>query len=216
MAVPLYALLLSPKEAIPAYNLVLLVIEVGLLFEARKHIQFGRVKTLLLGGWIGIPIGAVALKHLPVAATSMFISVVTCTFAILLLLKMRIVFKENGRTQVSVGLISGLLGGSVGQAGPPVIMYSLSRDWEKNTLRTTLLTYFTFLCVISILSYWKLGLVGRDTVITAAITIVPALVVSYIAVLLKNLASEASFRRAILVTVIVVSLVNVGKYFWRP
>lgn len=213
-AVPLFALFLSPKDAIPAYNLVLLVIDIFLLFEARAHVQWSRVKVLLAGGAVGIPFGALGLKHLPLDAIGVVISVVTGTCALLLLANVRIRLKDGLGTQLGVGLLSGLLSGCVAQPGPPVIVYSLARGWEKDIFRATLLTYFTCLCGLAVFTYWQIGLVTRGSVLAAGVTIPPAVLIARGGMVLKNRASEASFRRAILITVMLVSLVNAAKYIW--
>jgi len=210
-AIPLFALLLAPKQAIPTYNMVLLLINLALVLESRQHVQWGLVGKLLVGGLAGIPIGAYALKYLPVRLIIVTISVTTCTFAILLLLQIRIALKENTVTQICVGLASGVLGGSVSQSGPPVIAYGVARGWDKNTFRTTLLTYFTFLCAWAVFSYWRIGLISRGNVVTFLFAIIPALAVATLGILLKNKASERSFRRAILITVIVVSVLSVSR-----
>jgi uncharacterized membrane protein YfcA len=207
-AIPLFALFLSPKEAIPTFNLVMLLIDAWLVFEARQHIQWARVGRLMAGGAIGIPIGAFGLKYLPVHVLAMVISVVTLVFAILFLLKIRINLKENMGTQMCVGLLSGFLGGSISESGPPVVIYGLTRDWDKNAFRTTLLTYFMCLCVLAILSYWRLGLLSGKNVSTFTAAIGPCFVAAVCGVVFKNRVGEAAFRRAILVVVIMVSLIG--------
>ncbi|MBI4581264.1 MAG: sulfite exporter TauE/SafE family protein [Planctomycetes bacterium] len=214
-AVPLFAVFLSPKEAIPTYNMVMLLIDVWLVFEARRHVQWRSVGKLLLGGCVGVPIGAFGLKHLPVGVINVVISVITCTFAILLLMKVRIRLRGTTGTQVGVGLLSGLLGGCISQPGPPVTLYGLARDWDKNTFRTTLLSYFMCLCAMAVVSYWWVGLIARKNLMAFSATVVPAILASGIGLVLKNRASEAGFRRAVLMVVIAVSIISVSRSLWR-
>lgn len=211
VAMPLFALFLSPKEVVPTYTLMMLVIDVWLVFESRKHVAWRRVTKLLCGGLIGVPIGAYGLKYLPAHILILGISIVTLIFALLLLFKVRLRLGEGTGVQVGVGLISGVLGGSVSQSGPPVVIYGLSRQWDKNAFRTNLLTYFTCLCFISNCCYWYTGLLTQKNLYGAGAAIIPCFMVSMIGVRLKNRVSEEVFRRVILVIIVVIGVVGLFR-----
>lgn len=210
-AVPLFALFLAPKEAIPTFGLVMLLIDAFLVFEGRRHIQWGIVGRFLLGGAIGIPIGAFALKYLPTHVLGLIISIATLVFAILFLLKIRVDFKETIRTQMSIGLLSGFLGGSISESGPPVVIYGLARNWDKNAFRTTLLTYFMCLCILALLSYWRLGLLSNRNISTFSAAILPCFVAAVLGVVFKNRVGEMTFRRAVLAVIVMVSLIGLSR-----
>jgi len=207
-AIPLFALFFSVRQVLPAYTLVMIAIDAWLVFEARDHVQWSRAAQLLMAGCIGVPIGAYGLRHLPIHVIHVAVSVVTCTFAILFLFRVRMSLRENRRTQFSVGLLSGFLQGCIGQAGPPLVLYGTAREWDKNTFRSTLLTYFLCLFVVSIVSYASLGLVSRDTWIYFAAGVLPAFLAANVGVRLKNRMSEAHFRQAILFVVLAVGIVS--------
>ncbi len=63
----------------------MLAVNVFLVCEGRRHIEWRSVRGLLLGGLPGVPIGALALKHLPDRVIGVAISVVTLLFGILFL-----------------------------------------------------------------------------------------------------------------------------------
>ncbi|MEP0841517.1 MAG: sulfite exporter TauE/SafE family protein [Phycisphaerae bacterium] len=212
--VPLFAILLPLKEAIPAYSLVVLVINLWLVFETRRHLEPDKLGKLLLGGVLGIPVGALSLKHLPVEVLSLAVSLVTCAFAVLFLLNVRFRLADKPRTQIGVGLASGFLGGCIAQAGPPVVFYGLARNWEKDTFRTTLLAYFTCLCAELILIYAWLGMYATRNLRAAATAAVPAFVTACCGVALKNRVSETLFRQMTLVVVLAVGVVSLSRPLW--
>ncbi|MBN1491396.1 MAG: sulfite exporter TauE/SafE family protein [Phycisphaerae bacterium] len=213
-AVPLFALFLSPKEAIPTYNLVMILIDLWLVFEARRHIQWGRVGRLLLGGFIGVPIGACGLKYLSTDILNLAIGIMTSVFAVFFLLKIKIRMNDTTGTQVGVGLLSGFLGGSIAQAGPPVVIYGLARNWDKNAFRATLLAHFACLRLLAIATYGGLGLFTVKSLTTFAVAIVPAFLASMCGVRFKDRASETFFRQVILVVVVAVGAVNIARSLW--
>lgn len=212
-AIPLFALVLSPQEAIPTFNLVMLLVDAWLVFEARRYVQWVQVGKLMLGGAVGVPIGAYGLKYLSPDVLRSGIAMVTLAFAVLFLLKIRINLKESTGTQVGVGLLSGFLGGSISESGPPVVVYGLARGWDKDSFRTTLLTYFMCLCVLAIISYWKLGLFSGRSLATFAAAIVPCFLAAVMGVVFKNRVGEVAFRKAVLLVVILVSLIGLSKSF---
>ncbi len=211
-AVPLFALAFNDvREAVPAYTLVMLVIDGWLVFEARRHIEWHRVGSLMLGGAIATPAGALCLKYMPSHILGLLISIVTLVFAVLFLMKVKIQLNETRRTKLGIGLMSGFLGGSIAESGPPVVIYGLAREWDKNTFRTTLLTYFMCLCVIAIPSYWKLGMLSGGNWSTFAVAIVPCILAANLGVVFKNRVSEATFRKAVLAVIIMVSMIGIGR-----
>ena len=85
LAVPLFSLLMSPRDAVPGYAFLMLAVNGFLVCEGRRHIQWRSVRGLLLGGLPGVPIGALALKHLPTSIIGAAISIVTLLFGLLFL-----------------------------------------------------------------------------------------------------------------------------------
>lgn len=212
VAIPLFALILSPKESIPAYNLVMMLIDAWLVFEARRYIQWNKVTKLLLGGVIGTPAGAYVLWYLSPDALNLVISIITLAFALLFVLKVSLPIKDGPGTQLSVGLLSGVLNGSISASGPPVVLYGLARAWDKDVFRTTLLTYFLCLSIIAVPFHYQLGLLSRRSLGSMAIAVIPCWLAAFFGVIFKNRIGEASFRRAVLIVVIGVSVAGIGRW----
>ena len=214
VAVPLFALFLSPREAIPSYSLVMLAVDVLLVIETHEHVDWRKVRTLLIGGIVGMPIGAYGLKHLPPAFVGVTISIVTLAFAILFLLKVTLPLRENRATQIGVGVCSGVLGGCVSASGPPIVIYGLARNWQKNLFRSTLLAYFTCLATTGVLSYFLMGMITKQTLVTSAVGFVPALAAAFVGLTLKNRLNESVFRSVVLVVILATSLLGFVKYLF--
>lgn len=212
LAVPLFTLLMSPRDAVPGYAFLMLAVNGFLVCEGRRHVQWRSVRGLLLGGLPGVLIGALALKHLPTSVIGVTISIVTLLFGLLFLARVRIRFPVHPVTEPLIGLVSGMLGGSISESGPPVVIYGLSRDWAKDVFRSSLLAYFLCLCVASTSSYVALGMVTGPMLLLAAGALLPALATARLGVLLKQRINERTFRLTVLVTIIVVSISGLLKY----
>ena len=212
VAMPCISLCLTPREIIPSYSLVMLAVDILLVAESRQHVDWSKVRTLLAGGLVGMPIGAYGLKHLPAACVGLTISGVTLAFAALFMFRIVVPLRENRATQVGVGLCSGMLGGCVSASGPPVVIYALARKWEKNVFRTTLLTYFTCLAAFAVGSYLCLGMVTHRSLTLAAAGFLPAVAAAAIGLALKNRLPERHFRNVVLAVIIATSLLGLAKY----
>jgi uncharacterized membrane protein YfcA len=212
-AIPLFALFMSPREAVPAYNIVMIVIDLMLVVESRHHIGWGRVGRMCAGGVVGIPFGAYCLAHLPVGSLKLGISIVTLVFGVLFMAKIRLAMREDLRTQLGVGLLSGFMGGAISESGPPVVLMGLSCGWSKDVFRGTLLAYFGILSLCATASYTFLGMIGWSTLKLSATAIVPVLLTSLLGVVLKNRVPETIFRKAVLAVVIIVGLIGIANYW---
>ncbi|MFH1476917.1 MAG: sulfite exporter TauE/SafE family protein [Verrucomicrobiota bacterium] len=207
-AIPLFSLFLSPREAVPIYNLVMLLVNLFLLMEARRSIHWPHVFKLLLGGLCGIPIGAYGLACLPLGTLRVLISLITLAFALIFILQINIKFRETLRVYLGIGFLSGLLGGSISEAGPPVIVMGLACGWGKNQFRATLLAYFFFLCLAANISFLSLGLYTARSLEMFATAGLPALAAAYLGIYLKNRIHDMSFRRLVLIIIIFVSILG--------
>lgn len=212
VAIPLFALFMSPREAVPAYCFTMLAVNLFLVCEGRRHVEWRSVRSLLIGGLPGVPIGAYALKNLPVHVIGAAISIITLIFGILFLSRVRVRFPVHPLTEPSIGLLSGVLGGSISESGPPVVVYALSREWPKDVFRSSLLAYFLCLATTAAVSYTSLGMVNSHSLTLSACGLLPALAVAHVGLWLKQRINESTFRLAVLVTVIAVGITGLLKY----
>lgn len=212
LAVPLLCLFLPPAEAVPAYNMVMLVVDLFLVYECRKSIRWGRLRGLLPAGLAAVPMGAFFLKHLPMRWVGVGICVVTLAFAIVFLLNIHVAMNERMPTQIGIGFLSGLLGGAISTSGPPIVVYGLALGWNKEAFRSTLLAYFACLCLLANVCYWSYGMVTRRAVLGFGVAVAPALLISTFGVRLKNIVTEAGFRRIVLFVIVGVSLIGIVRH----
>jgi len=211
VAIPLFALTMPPRDAVPAYCVLMQVVSIYLVRESRRHVDWRSVRGLLIGGLPGVLIGALGLKYLPLAVIGTTISAVTLLFGVFFLSGMRVRIPDHPASELIVGLLSGLLGAIVG-SGPPVIVYGLARGWPKEVFRGSLLAYFFCLGATGVISYAALGLLSRHWLLLAAGSTPPALAAAWLGIQLKQRASEKTFRLIVLITVIAVGLVGLVKY----
>ena len=207
LALPLFALCLNVKQAVITFTLLQVVLNLILIIEARRHVQWKLVFMLLIGGLIGVPIGAYGLATLPTSGIRLIISVLTLIFGLLFLMNVKIRVRPTIANQVGTGLLSGLLGGAIAACGPPVTIYVMAQGWDKGAFRSTQLTIFTCVWAVASFSYLTMGLVTKPVITAFAFAIVPAAAASIAGLLLHRRISAPIFR---LLTIWLIVLAGLG------
>jgi len=213
VAMPILTMFLSPRVAIPAFALMVLVMDLLLVVETRVHVNWRRAAFLLAGGVVGSPIGALALKTLPTDGLHVGLNVLILLFAVLLWCNVHLPLPDNRPTQLAVGLTSGLLGGCIGTSGPPIVIFGLARQWQKDAFRGTLLAYFTGLTFVSVASYTAMGMVDGRTPVLSLAALVGGLPAAWIGVKLKNRVGQKVFRGVVLAVISLLAVVALAKQF---
>ncbi|HOJ40367.1 MAG TPA: sulfite exporter TauE/SafE family protein [bacterium] len=210
LAIPLYTLVLSPRTAVPVNFLLMLSLYPVLLWESRHHLRWKASLSFLLPAMVSFPLGAICLAYLPVKLLRSGISLATLLFAALFLFEVKLPVRDRPGLRIGVGLLSGFLGGSISQSGPPMVIWGLSAGWGKDQFRSTLLLYFFLLSLTGSFTFFSLGLFSPEAFHLVSLAILPTIGCCFLGLYLKRLARESTFRRVILVVIIGVSLLNLA------
>ena len=108
-----------------------------------------------------------------------------------------------------VGMLSGLLGGSISISGPPIILFLSNQEVDKHTFRGNLATYFFILNLFMIPVYYLNGLLTKE-VWNYSLTFLPGLLIG---VLVGNILShkikDAHFKKLTLILLIIMGLISI-------
>lgn len=164
-------------RAVVATSAVLGVVSsLALLVEARGQVEWRRVLLMLLGTAAGLPLGVHLLKSLDPSLIKLAIGVLVILFSVLMWLGRTWKFEREGVPLVVTGFVGGLLQGSAGMGGPPVVLFLLGQGTPKAAFRNTLVAYFVPTTVYSVAMLTLAGLVTADVVRTNLV-LLPALAV---------------------------------------
>ncbi|MGA1792687.1 MAG: sulfite exporter TauE/SafE family protein [Thermoplasmatota archaeon] len=206
--VPVLVLLIEPKVLIPVVLVHGLIMNELLAIEARKHIQAGRVAPILLGGLIGLPFGTYLLIILSPDIIKIMIGAVIVLFGLILLSGRAFEIKRERIFKVPIGIISGLLNGSVSMSGPPVILFFANQKVRKRNFRANTVTYFFFLNVATLFIFTLVGLITSDVLVLAGATLPVALLGIFLGTKASKVVKEKVFRKIALILVSLAGLVS--------
>jgi len=100
------------------------------LITVWPSIRLSRVLPMVLGGIVGIPIGVWLLTQLDPAVIKRAIGVFMIGYSAFMLLSPRLVLRRAGRAaDAAIGLVGGMMSGSVGLSGAVPTAWSMLRGW---------------------------------------------------------------------------------------
>ena len=202
IAVPLLTLLLTPKVVVTTLLLLGLVNGVLILVQTWRWLKPRRIWPLLVGGVVGAPLGTTLLLALDADLLQALIGVVVVLSALALAAGLRWQVQDERRAAAGAGLLSGVLAGSTGIGGPPVILFFANQDIPKQVFRANITLFFLTLGISNLISQSLGGLVTRP-VLSYTLWLLPALLGgTWLGTWLADRVSERLFRKITLILVI--------------
>lgn len=136
------SLVLPPLEVVPMVLMFEVATSIYLLPALWRQVEWGTIAVLLVGTWVTTPVGIYALSSLPSAPIRLALGLVVLIAAILLLRGFALARVPGTPATLAVGGAAGVLNGSMGIVGPPVILFYFSSPIGVAAGRASIVTYF--------------------------------------------------------------------------
>ncbi len=156
-AVPLLTLTLPAREAIPVVAALQFLCCLPALGRDRVDADWSLVITLSLAALLGLAPGIVLLRLIDNRVAHLLVGGIVLICLLLLSAAKLAPRTPKFSTIAGVGVVSGLMQGIAGMAGPPVILLMMLSEYEAAAVRASLIAYFL---VVSAAAF--LGAVSRD------------------------------------------------------
>jgi len=193
--VPLFTFLFGPASAIAVTMLLDGVGTAQLLPRAVRHADWRLVALLSLMTFIAAPAGLYVLFTVDAETMRRVIGAVVLTFVLLMLSGWRYQGRRRTSATLGVGALAGVLTGSTGLGGPPVVIYLLSSRDTVAQSRASIIIYY------AVQTVFVLAVLGAKGVITIAVLMQCAILAPTFALAIWignrmfSRASETLFRR---------------------
>ena len=142
LAIPLLSLFIDIKTAVPLCSLLGTLITAYLSFQLRAHIDRRKILPLLLGCIPGVAAGTLLLKKAPTQLLSILMGVMLIAYALYRLLGKQQSRSINEKWAYVAGFFTGAISSAFSAGGPPTIIYTTLRGWNKNEIKATLSGFF--------------------------------------------------------------------------
>ncbi len=201
VTVPLLIIVLPPKVVVPIVALLSISSHFVILGGTLRWIQIRRIALLSLAGVIGVQLGTYLLLILDAKTLKTLIGAVTSVSALAIMLGFKRTIRNERLASLPVGLASGILSGSTGMGGPPVVLFFSNQGVDKHVFRANLNLFFIVLTGAALPAQLLAGLLTHQ-VVTYAAWFLPALFLgTLLGMRLAHHVDEAAFRTITLVII---------------
>lgn len=207
-AVPMLAVLMPPAQAVPV---AICIVAVGGIFGARRAMtacHWPSIRQIAFAAAAATPAGVFLLKHIPSEAARMAIALFTIA-AVVGITRAGAGGKPFGKMRaVAYGLVAGLFNGLASMPGPPVVAYFMSSSLSREAIRASMLIVFQITVFTGLASTVALGLVTRDTLVLAALSLPGFWIGNWAGARLFEFGSEHAYRRIAILCLIAMAFVS--------
>jgi uncharacterized membrane protein YfcA len=191
----------------------ILIVGYGLLVQSygiwklRHALDWRKVAPFIIGGAIGVPIGAMLLAYINPAYLRTGVGVLLVLYSIYGLAKPALKPVHGGvPADIGIGFLNGLLGGLTGLAGIIVTIWCQLRGWPKDVQRTVFQPVILAAFVLSAISLSIAGAVTAETIKLYLYGLPLLLAGMWIGLRLYGHLDDAAFRKVILLLLLVSGL----------
>ncbi len=207
-SLPIISFFMPPKVAVPVLLTLATLNTLIVALKSFEDIQLKRIWPLIPAGIIGIPLGTLILLRADSGFIKVLIGATILVFVLALVEFHRPVKRERAGMAIA-GFASGILQGSVGMSGPPIILYFSNQEVSKKPFRANLIFYFLILNIITLFSYALAGIYTKQVLSYTAI-LLPALILGTVSgIFLFKKVNEKLFKKLIIVFLIIMAVITI-------
>jgi uncharacterized protein len=185
-----------------------LIVQGYSVWKLRRALKLERLLPFLLGGLIGLPMGVALLEWTPAAEMRIAVGILLIAFSLYSLARPQLAkVTAGGRlADGGVGILSGILGGTTGFAGILPTIWCTVRGWPKDEQRAVFQPTGVTIFLGTALLLGGTGTVTPETVRLFLIGLPALLAGSWLGLRLYGKIDEVTFRRIVLVLLLVSGL----------
>jgi uncharacterized protein len=211
----LWLLVIEPRTAVPLLMVSAVAHQLMTLHLVWRSISGERLWPMVIGGVIGIPIGAALLDVLSPAAvravTGLFL--VFYTLVRLTFIRELTIHVESRIPDAAAGLAGGLMSGLAGLPGPISTLWCGLRGWAKNDQRAVFQPFNFIMVLVSIVLFVSRGFVTAN-ILHYALWCAPGLMVGVaLGTPLYLRLNDRQFQTVVLLLMLLMGVVLVAVNF---
>lgn len=211
LSITALSLIFAPSQVIPSIFMLEVAASIHMLPPIWRDVHWRSLLPLILGSFIGTPIGVYALANLPQAPMTLALAIFVLAATFLLWRGFALKSMPSTAATLGAGTAAGLANGAFGIGGPPVILFYFASPAGHAVGRASLIAYFMITDCIGLGFLARDGLVGlQNLVLTLAF--LPALILGvWLGARSFKTADPARFRNIVLLVLTVLALITAAK-----
>lgn len=201
VALPLLSLFMSIKTVVPILVIVGIFLGLQLVWSERRYISIKRIILLIIFGIIGTIAGTYMLIIIDSTILKLTAGILIIITTIILAAGLRIKITNGKLAHAIIGLISGVLQGSISLAGPPVILFYANQHDDKKEIRPDLSIYFLIIGFFTMLFQLFGGITTGNSLKYALIFIPSGIIGNYFGIKISVKITNIAFKKIVLLLV---------------
>jgi uncharacterized protein len=206
ITVPVLSAVFGPIAAVPIASLIGLPALFQLLPDAIRFAERVIVVPIAFATFAAAPLGAWILVSVDPGAMKMAISTLVLAMVVMLHRGWRLTAEPGLGVLLGAGATAGLVQGSAGVGGPPVVAVALARPGDPAQQRANVVGVMTAIPLSSLLPLWYFGLFTRSVVVVSLVLIPLYSGATWLGARYFSLGGQRHFRNAALLALAVIGL----------
>ena len=200
MALGIWLYVLPPAIAVPLVLICSVVAQTSTMPSIWKTIDFKLVWPFVIGGLIGVPIGALLVAQADPKVFKLTVGIFLLVFPTALYFQRKpMAFTFGGKAADGViGFAGGILGGLAGLSGPLPILWASIRGWTKEERRGIFQTFNWSILGAAVVVQIATGFVKPDVYWLALIAFPGTVIGAWLGARAYHALSDGNFRDVVL------------------
>ena len=211
ISTPLMLLVYEPQTVIVVAGTAGLGIGVWIISKSWRDVPFREILPITIAALCGAPIAVFILKTADSSVLSIGIAVLIILFAIGSFVKIEREIPYSKQVGIAAGFIVGVLLPTSGVAGSLVMLFLMTRNWERQTVRAAMAFFLVSLMAFTVVLFALYGLYTPLRLTLIGIVAIPAVIGFLLGAMLIKRINERVFGNLVLGIIIVSSIVVVVK-----
>lgn len=176
VGVPLLLFFMEPRQVVSIMSIGALILNLMVIYKTKGMSNHKVVWPLFFASLFGLVPGVYILKIMDPSNLKLCIGFLILLVAFLMASNYVINIKREKLATVLVGIASGFMGGSTSLSGPPVALFLISQQQNKEEFRANLVRYFCLGNIATLLIMYYMDTMDTDG-IRHFIYVVPGLLI---------------------------------------
>ena len=211
ISTPLMLLVYEPQTVIVVAGTAGLGVGLWIISKSWRDVPFREILPITIAALCGAPIAVFILKTADSSVLSIGIAVLIILFAIGSFVKVEREIPYAKQVGIAAGFIVGVLLPTSGVAGSLVMLFLMTRNWERQTVRAAMAFFLVSLMAFTVLLFTLNGLYTPLRLTLIGIVAIPAVVGFLLGAMLINRINERVFGNLVIGIIIVSSIIVVIK-----
>jgi uncharacterized membrane protein YfcA len=206
IAMPVLIGLVGTNMAAPLFALIAQTAGIAQLLYYRQHFHVRGLWRLFVASLCGIPLGILLVRAIDQQLALALLGVVMIAYSLYSLFTPSVPALRDSRWGFVFGFASGILHGAYNTGGPPLVIYGNAKRWPSAEFKTNLQTLFFINGLIVIATHAVNGHYTNEVFRYYALLVIPVIAGLILGQQMDRWIAPATFRRAVLVLLIVLGL----------